>query len=220
MLTSCEADSLEPTIIDSPPEINIKGPGPFILEGFDFDIEIEFKDGAFEETSISPLASASFEILDADTVDVLVPATNLTVSGIKTDIDVPFNGGNNNLARGSYVIRATASDTQGNETVALKRFTVIQDFASISIIGSATPGGWGNDTNMTRDTANPVLWKINDLVLINGEAKFRANGAWSINWGATGFPTGTGTQDGPNIPIAAGTYDIQINVLTGEYRFQ
>jgi hypothetical protein len=55
--------------------------------------------------------------------------------------------------------------------------------------------------------------------LIDGEAKFRAEDAWAVNWGAVGFPTGFGTQDGPNIPITAGTYRITIATVTGEYAF-
>lgn len=90
--------------------------------------------------------------------------------------------------------------------------------ASIGIIGSATAGGWSDDTDMTVDAGNPALVTLT-VTLSAGEAKFRANNDWKFNWGATGFPTGTGTQDGPNIPVAAGTYNITFNVNTGEYSF-
>lgn len=52
-----------------------------------------------------------------------------------------------------------------------------------------------------------------------GDCKFRFNHDWAVNWGDTAFPSGTGTQNGPNIPAIAGTYDITFNQTTGEYSF-
>ena len=49
--------------------------------------------------------------------------------------------------------------------------------------------------------------------------KFAANGDWSVNWGSEGWPTGYGTQDGPNIPYQPGTYRVFFNDITGAYRF-
>ncbi|HNG90348.1 MAG TPA: SusF/SusE family outer membrane protein, partial [Saprospiraceae bacterium] len=90
--------------------------------------------------------------------------------------------------------------------------------ASIGIIGSATPSGWGSDTNMNEDAAVGVV-KVS-IALSADEVKFRANDDWAINWGGSGFPTGVGTQGGPNIKIpAAGTYNVSFNVNTGEYSF-
>lgn len=91
--------------------------------------------------------------------------------------------------------------------------------ASIGIIGSATPGGWDSDTNMTPDAAEVGLVTLT-VDLSNGEAKFRANDDWKFNWGGNGFPSGNGTQDGPNIPVTAGTYTVKFNVNTGAYSFQ
>jgi len=91
--------------------------------------------------------------------------------------------------------------------------------ASVGIIGSATPGGWDTDTDMAPDSADPNTLKIT-IDLIDGEVKFRLNDDWATNWGAAGFPSGTGVQNGPNIPVPAGTYDVSFKVLTGEYDFQ
>ena len=60
---------------------------------------------------------------------------------------------------------------------------------SIGIIGSATPGGWDNETPLTQ--VNDSVWTI-QMSLIKGEVKFRANNAWDINWGEKDFPTGVG----------------------------
>lgn len=89
-------------------------------------------------------------------------------------------------------------------------------FTSIGIIGSATPGGWDADTPMTDQGEG--IWTI-ELSLIDGAAKFRADGMWTINWGATDFPGGIGTQDGPDIPVVAGDYIVTFNSNTGEYFF-
>ena len=89
----------------------------------------------------------------------------------------------------------------------------------IGIIGSATPNGWDDDTDMTQSAFDPHLWFINGIVLVDGEAKFRTNSDWSTNWGADTALTGYGTQDGPNIPVGAGTYDVWFNDLDGSYVF-
>ncbi len=90
--------------------------------------------------------------------------------------------------------------------------------ASIGIIGSATAGGWDSDTNMEVDAGNPAVVTAM-LTLTAGEAKFRANDDWKFNWGAADFPSGVGVQNGPNIQVPAGTYNIVFNVNTGAYSF-
>ncbi len=90
-------------------------------------------------------------------------------------------------------------------------------FPSIGIIGSATPGGWDSDTDMTDNGDGTFSLNIE---LIDGEAKFRANDSWDTNWGGTDFPMGVGTLDGPNIPVAAGKYDVTFNPETGAYAFE
>lgn len=93
-------------------------------------------------------------------------------------------------------------------------------FATISIIGSATPGGWGEDTQLAKSNSDPNVWSA-DILLMNGEAKFRANNSWSpFNWGGTDFPTGVGVlNSSDNIPIDSGEYRITFNTETLEYSF-
>jgi len=97
-------------------------------------------------------------------------------------------------------------------------FEEILEFATIGLIGSSTPGGWDSDTDLTKDGANPNLWK-GTITLIDGEAKFRANDAWAISWGDTLFPSGIGILNGPNIPAVAGQYVVTFNTETFEYNF-
>src|SRR5687768_3512129 len=93
-------------------------------------------------------------------------------------------------------------------------------FSDIGIIGSATPFGWDADVDMTQSALDSNEYSVT-LDLLAGEAKFRANDAWDINWGAADFPSGIGVPNGPNIPIpAAGTYHITFNKATGAYHFE
>ncbi len=50
------------------------------------------------------------------------------------------------------------------------------------IIGDATPGGWGSDTQMAYDPAKQV-WTVTADMVSTGSFKFRANNAWSIDFG-------------------------------------
>jgi len=89
---------------------------------------------------------------------------------------------------------------------------------TVGLIGDATPGGWDADTDMVQDATNPDIWTMT-ISLIDGGCKFRAEDDWAVNWGSADFPTGTGVQDGDNIPVWAGDYFITFNSATGEYDF-
>ncbi|MEN0002591.1 MAG: SusF/SusE family outer membrane protein [Bacteroidota bacterium] len=89
---------------------------------------------------------------------------------------------------------------------------------SIGILGTATPTGWDADTDLTASTTEGSIWTI-AIDLTDGESKFRRDDVWTVNWGAVDFPAGTGTQDGDNIPIVAGSYNVTFNSSTGEYLF-
>ena len=128
-------------------------------------------------------------------------------SGIATE-----GGANIPVNAGEYKITFNSFTGEYN-------FELLQIYGTVGIIGTATPDGWNSDVDMTRDLVDESFWYMNSMDLIAGEAKFRAENAWAVNWGAVDFPTGTGTQDGPNIPITAGTYRITLNSATGEYAF-
>ena len=90
---------------------------------------------------------------------------------------------------------------------------------NIGIIGDATPGAWDDDTDMTQSEFNPHIWYIEGIELTDGEAKFRADDAWDLDWGGATPVSGETTVAGPNIPVIAGTYDVWFNTLDGRYIF-
>lgn len=79
-----------------------------------------------------------------------------------------------------------------------------------SVIGNATLGGWGTDTDMAYDAVTKT-WSVTTKLTAGGnEMKFRFNHDWTVNLG--GSAPGALTQDGPNYkPTADGTYRIVLD---------
>ena len=98
------------------------------------------------------------------------------VDGITYGADSSGNfteGGSNNFSvpsAGSYQI-----------TVNLNTMSYTAVPYSWGIIGTATPGGWDNDTNMTYDYLTGE-WTYTGQ-LIPGALKYRLNDAWTVNYG-------------------------------------
>lgn len=91
--------------------------------------------------------------------------------------------------------------------------------AQVSMTGPGAAGGWGDGFDIVMNDNGGGIWTLSGYTMPGGEFKFRKNLSWSVNWGAVGFPSGVGVQDGPNITAIAGTYDITFNENTGEYNF-
>ena len=83
---------------------------------------------------------------------------------------------------------------------------------TIGIIGSATPKAWDGDTEMTYNPEERC-WELKNVKLIDGEMKFRHTNDWNLNWGG---PLDALVHDGDNIAVAAGTYDIKLEVNWAE----
>lgn len=83
--------------------------------------------------------------------------------------------------------------------------------------------GW----DPTQNLMNPFMatdtnhdWLLKNLEIDSDtELKFAADGAWTVNWGGAEFPYGLGVQDGSNIPVLAGKYDVYFNDILGTYTF-
>lgn len=149
----------------------------------------------------------------------------------------PMYGGSG----GSLVYRATEADsdpasiniaTAGYYTFSINvqnlTYTLVPYDASsatvhstIGLIGSSRTGtdaGWGEDTDMTKSTFDAHKWTLT-VSLFDGEAKFRANNTWDVNWGGdkafSGYPA-NGTGSG-NIPVVRSKYKVYFNDLDGSY---
>ncbi len=94
-------------------------------------------------------------------------------------------------------------------------------FTSIGIIGPFTD--WSSIIPMTNSPFNPHYWSLEHTFAAPTQMKFRWNTNWDENWGPAegkesgiyglGLPQGAGK----NIEVAAGTYRIIFNDLTGNY---
>ncbi len=77
----------------------------------------------------------------------------------------------------------------------------------------------GNDSS--QDYHN--WYVLNCEIGSDGGLKFIANHGWDVNWGAAvdiaSNSYGTGTQGGDNITVPAGTYNIYLNDITGDFVF-
>jgi hypothetical protein len=80
------------------------------------------------------------------------------------------------------------------------------------LVGSAY-NNWGAtpDAQFDRDWRNDGVWILKDVVLIDGEFKFRTNNDWTLNYGDTGAD-GTLEAGGDNIVATAGTYTITLDL--------
>ena len=111
---------------------------------------------------------------------------------------------------GNIVITEEAGFYQVDVDLSKKTYTLTP--FTIGIIGNATPKGWDGDTNMTYNPEERC-WELKDVKLTDGEMKFRHTNDWNLNWGG---PLDALVHDGDNIAVAAGTYDIKLEVNWAE----
>ena len=133
---------------------------------------------------------------------------------------VKNDGGSGNIevpADGYYVI----TYDMNAETLSVEPYDGL-----VTVLSKVTmPGGY-QDWNVGGNEMSPMStvvenhdWIAKNVTFSdNTELKF-ANGTWAVNWGATTFPVGVGTQGGSNIPVEAGTYTIVFNDIMGRYYF-
>lgn len=78
-----------------------------------------------------------------------------------------------------------------------------------SIIGDATPGGWGSDTQLTYDEVNQV-WKVTCDMKASGSFKFRANNAWVLDFGIDGGTKVLMYADNPFLGYTPNLWNISV----------
>jgi hypothetical protein len=89
----------------------------------------------------------------------------------------------------------------------------------------AMPGGyqdWNTGENVMNQMSTSVEnhdWYLMSVTYEDTELKFAADNSWDVNWGGATFPYGIGENNGPNIPVKAGTYNVFFNDILGTYNF-
>ena len=117
------------------------------------------------------------------------------------------SGDNIAVSEGSYKITVNMA----NLTYTIEPFTW-------GLVGSATTNGWDGPDMML--TYNPFAddWRT-VVTLIDGEAKFRFNNDWGLNYGDSGAD-GSLEIGGDNIPVSAGHYLVVFNPTTLTYSIE
>jgi hypothetical protein len=86
------------------------------------------------------------------------------------------------------------------------------------IIGPGQAGGWDSDSNLTYDVVTD-LWTAT-LNLTAGEIKFRANDAWTLNYGDDGGDRKL-EENGANIAVpSAGNYTVTLDLSGAIYKYR
>ena len=189
----------------SSPMIGVLGSA---LNGWDVDVDLQTTDGENYTLSNYPLTvgAAKFRQDDSWTIN-WGNSTFPSGVGIQDGPNIPIliSGNYNitfNIVTGAYSFVCVS-----NCSTSIK---------NIGILGSAL-NGWDVDVNML--TSDGVTYTLKNYAFIDGEAKFRQDDSWNINWGNNTFPTGNAILNGLNIPVTAGIYDVTFNIVTGDYSF-
>lgn len=133
---------------------------------------VEVKDGEIVSTYGGASSTVEGESTDqGDAVDRNIECDESNSSF--TLVDAEVNGATFSIpADGLYVI---AYDEQTSEIV-------FDQLTSVGVIGPATPGGWGADTELTGSVSSTGgVWTVDGLALEEGEWKFRFNCRWAID---------------------------------------
>jgi hypothetical protein len=150
--------------------------------------------------------STSFQLTSPTSNNIYNGIVNFTGSDLNFKVTSDPDWNHTNYGAGATA--GTISSTGGNLlapadggillTVNLATSTIVFT-PQWSIIGDATPGGWGSDTNMLYKASNDTWYITAKLVSDGGQAiKFRFKNDWTINLGGSG---GTLSQGGANITI-------------------
>jgi hypothetical protein len=157
-------------------------------------------DGNFEGYLYFPDAGTQFKFCQGPNWDV-----NWGDTGADGTLDP---GGDN-------IVAADAGYYKINVDLNALTYTITK--TTWGVIGSATAGGWDSDQPMTYDPVGGVWTAVLDLTA--GDIKFRANGAWDINYGDDGAD-GILELNGANIAVpVAGNFTVTLKLGAPDYTY-
>ena len=123
------------------------------------------------------------------------------------------NGADGTLDAGGANIQVTAGIYIATVDMNDQTYTLEPIDYVWGLVGGAY-NNWGAtpDAQFKRDWSRPFddIWILNDVTLIDGEYKFRANNDWGVNYGDNGAD-GTLEDGGANIQATAGTYSFVLD---------
>ena len=139
--------------------------------------------------------------------------------GMNDGAFVKNDGGSGNItvdADGYYRITLnTATDE-----LTIEPITGVGAYGQISMPGAYQDWNTGdNFMNAMSTSIENHDWYLMKVTYEDTELKFAADNSWDVNWGAGDFPYGIGVQNGANIPVKAGTYNVFFNDILGTYNF-
>ncbi|MDB4924147.1 SusE domain-containing protein [Mucilaginibacter sp.] len=163
-------------------------------------------------------------ILSATSNGIYTGIINFTAGNLGFKITPAKTWTNSYGANGATVVYNGGSDitapAAGLTWVTLNLNTNTITFAPVayyySIIGDATPGGWGSDTDMKYDNGNQFWTITSPFTAAAGQAfKVRRNHDWGTSYGTIATPNGVDltSSNGGNISVTvAGTYKFNFSV--------
>lgn len=143
-------------------------------------------------------------------------AKNWGEGGFPNGVGV-FNSANN-----IAVSADNAGEYQGTFNTKTFEYNFVKriDYATLGIIGSATPGGFDTATPMVQDPTDITKWSLR-IKLVDGDLRFIPENNIELSWGGADFPSGTAEGGfSPDIAITAGDYKITFNSATLVYNFE
>ncbi len=221
--------SFQPFIYNKPDVIEPVAGSSFVLE---LDtIGLEIWDTIIWQAVDYGISAVKNYVLEFDHIDSSFSKPVILYSGVKTQFSPTVLKLNKALLSRGYTanvaadvafrIRSSVDSGKGKDTTEVFTYKITPFSSEIpppepdnywALVGTATPNGWGHpDLDMEWDWKTNIWTLTTDLVA--GEFKFRADDAWTVNYGDNGND-GSLEQDGANIPLpAAGNYTIQL-ILT------
>lgn len=213
------------------------GPNIAVAAG-NYKITIDFNTMSYniETFSLGIVGSATPNGWDGPDLELLYDSTSDQFRAVVTLIDgeIKFRLNNDwNVNWGDSGADGTLEAGGDNIAVAAGKYVVtvnlnemtyeLESIANIwGLVGSSTPNGWdGPDIPMNIDYTSEYtsggIWYANNVALVEGEIKFRADNDWMLNYGDDGAD-GTLENGGANIAVpASGNYNVILDLSNLTY---